>query len=250
MSCKEKALLEAYVDGQLDLVKSLEIERHLAQCEECAAAVKGHRALQSALGGASLYFEPPSPLAARVSAELRRTATPTRPARTFGWRWLAAAASLPSVAVLAAALLLMVRTPSEGDLLNQDLVSAHVRSLMADHLTDVPSSDQHTVKPWFNGRLDFSPEVKDLSAEGYPLVGGRLDYVRGHATAALAYERRKHVINVFIWPEPKEARATTAPAEAGIRGYNLITWTRAGTRYAAVSDLNVGELREFVKDLQ
>ena len=118
---------------------------------------------------------------------------------------------------------------------------------MADHLTDVPSSDQHTVKPWFNGKVDFSPEVRDLSADGYPLVGGRLDYIDGRGAAALVYERRKHAINVFVWPEDDSG---AGQGEAVVRGYNVIRWRRPGTSYAAVSDLNMAELRELVRDLQ
>ena len=250
MSCgeKEERLLEAYVDGELDLVRSLEMERHLSECEDCSATVKSHRALQSALGDASLYFETPKHLEGRVRADLREAATPSKTARPFGWRWLALAASLPSMAILAGALMVMSRTPSDRDLLNQEIVSAHVRSLMADHLTDVPSSDQHTVKPWFNGRLDFSPEVRDLSRDGYPLVGGRLDYLSRRSVAALVYQRRQHSINVFIWPEQNGSGA--AAGETSVRGYNLIRWSRSGTSYSAVSDLNLAELREFVRDLQ
>jgi anti-sigma factor RsiW len=144
--------------------------------------------------------------------------------------------------------MVMSRTPSDSDLLNQEIVSAHVRSLMADHLTDVPSSDQHTVKPWFNGRLDFSPEVRDLSGDGYPLVGGRLDYLSRRGVAVLVYQRRQHSINVFVWPEQDGHRL--APGETSVRGYNLIRWSRSGTSYSAVSDLNLAELREFVRDLQ
>jgi anti-sigma factor RsiW len=248
VTCGEKAerLLEAYVDGQLDLVRSLEIERHLSECEECSETVKRHHALQSALGDASLYFETPKHLEGRVRAELRKSAMPSKTARPFGWRWLAAA--LPSMAILAGALMVMSRTPSDGDLLNQEIVSAHVRSLMAGHLTDVPSSDQHTVKPWFNGRLDFSPEVRDLSSDGYPLVGGRLDYLGRRSVAALVYQRRQHSINVFIWPEQSGSRV--AGGETSVHGYNLIRWSRSGTSYSAVSDLNLAELREFVGDLQ
>jgi len=194
-----------------------------------------------------LYFEPPPHLEGRVRAELRKTGkAPT--GRRFGWRWLVAAASLPSMAALAGALVVMSRIPSQNDLLNQEIVSAHVRSLMADHLTDVPSSDQHTVKPWFNGKLDFSPEVRDLSGEGYPLVGGRLDYLGGRSVAVLVYQRRQHSINVFVWPEPDAARAE--PREVSSRGYNLIRWSHGGTSYSVVSDLNLGELRTFVGDLQ
>jgi anti-sigma factor RsiW len=249
VSCGEKAgwQLEAYADDQLDLVRSMEMERHISGCEDCSEAVKSHRALQSALRDASLRFETPKRLEGRVRAELAKAATPSKDARPFGWRWLAVAASLPSIAILAGALALVSRTPSGRDLLNQEIVSAHVRSLMADHLTDVPSSDQHTVKPWFNGKLDFSPEVKDLSGDGYPLVGGRLDYLSGRGVAVLVYARRQHSINLFIWPEPNGARV--AAEEASLRGYNLIRWSRAGTSYTAVSDLNLAELRQFVGDL-
>jgi anti-sigma factor RsiW len=248
MSCDTRVdgLLEAYVDGQLDLVRSLEMERHLSECEECSENVKSHRALQSALGDPSLYFEAPKHLEERVRAELRKAATPPKTARSFGWRWLAAAASLPSIAILAGAMVLLSRTSSNADLLNQEIVSAHVRSMMANHLTDVPSSDQHTVKPWFNGRLDFSPTVTDLASDGFPLVGGRLEYLNGRSVAALVYERRHHSINVFVWPE----QTGNGAGEASIHGYNVIRWTRSGTSYAAVSDLNLAELREFVRDLQ
>ena len=247
MSCAEKAdrLLEAYVDDQLDLVASLEMERHVAECAECAQAVKSHRALRSALGGASLCFETPKDLEGRVRAGLRETA-PRSAGRRFGWPWLAAAASLPAIAILAGALVLSSRTPSQGDRLNQEIVSAHVRSLMADHLTDVPSSDQHTVKPWFNGKLDFSPEVRDLASDGYPLVGGRLDYLDGRSVAVLVYQRHQHPINLFLWPEPN---GTPIPAgETSLRGYNVIRGRRSGTSYSAVSDLNLAELRQFVRD--
>ena len=250
MSCREKAelLLQAYGDGELDLVRSVEMERHLSECGECSATLESDRTLRSALGGASLYFEKPKHLEKRVRADLRKTQRISRTAPPFGWQWRAAAASLVSGAILAGALAVRSRTPSDRDLLNQEIVSAHVRSLMADHLTDVPSSDQHTVKPWFSGRLDFSPEVKDLSTDGYPLVGGRLDYLGRRSVAALVYQRRQHSINVFIWPE-QNGRGVGA-GEASIRGYNLIRWSRSGTSYSAVSDLNLDELRRLVRDLQ
>lgn len=250
MSCGDKAarLLEAYVDGQLDLVGSLEMEGHLSGCAECSRTVERHRALQSSFRDASLYFEKPKRLEGRVRSVLRAAATPAKTARRSSWRWLAAAASLPSIAILAGALMVMSRTPSDSDLLDQEIVAAHVRSLMADHLTDVPSSDQHTVKPWFNGRLDFSPEVRDLSSAGYPLVGGRLDYLGRRSVAALVYQRRQHSINVFVWPAPDGSGV--AAGETSVRGYNLVRWSRSGTSYAAVSDLNLAELREFVRDLQ
>jgi anti-sigma factor RsiW len=247
MSCGERAdLLQAYVDGELDLVRSLEMEQHLSQCPDCTAAAESQRALQSALRDPAMYFEPPKHLEKRIRAELG-TAERVTTTRRFGWRWLAAAAALPSMA-LAGALLVMSRTPSAGDLLDQEIVSAHVRSLLANHLTDVSSSDQHTVKPWFDGRLDFSPEVRDLASDGYPLVGGRLDYVGQRTVAALVYRRRQHSINVFVWPEPEEKGG--GAGETSTRGYNLIRWSRSRTSYSAVSDLNLAELRIFVRDLQ
>ncbi len=250
MSCGNptSGLLEAYLDGELDLVRSLEVERHLSECELCAAALCSHRALRSALTDASLYYEAPKGLQGRVRTELRKASKESKRGAVGGWRWGAVAASLPVIAALAWALVAVPRGPSNDELVNQEVVSAHVRSLMAEHLTDVASSDRHTVKPWFSGRLDFSPEVKDLAGDGYPLVGGRLDYIGGRGVAALVYQRGPHPVNVFIWPEP-DARGA-GDGESSIRGYNVIRWRRSGMRYWAVSDLNLPELRGLVRDLQ
>ncbi|HEU0107098.1 MAG TPA: anti-sigma factor [Vicinamibacteria bacterium] len=250
MSCGEPAarLLEAYLDGELDLVRSLEVERHLEECEPCSAALSRHRALRSALRDASLYYEPPKRLEDRLRTELGKGSKAAKSGGLARWRWQAVAASLPVIAALAWALVAIPRGPSNDELVSQEVVSAHVRSLMAQHLTDVASSDRHTVKPWFNGKLDFSPEVKDLAGDGYPLVGGRLDYIGGRGVAALVYQREKHPINVFVWPEP-DARAA-ADGESSLRGYNVIRWRRSGMRYSAVSDLNPPELRELARDLQ
>jgi anti-sigma factor RsiW len=252
MSCgaQTELLLQAYVDGELDLVRSLDIEQHLSGCEVCAASVKSRRALSTALGAASLSYELPKSLQSRVVAALGPAPTEARTASRPGLRWLTMAASLTLVAIVGWAILALPRAASGTAVADEEIVSAHVRSLMADHLTDVPSSDQHTVKPWFNGKLDYSPEVRDLSAEGYPLVGGRLDYLARRGVAALVYERRKHPINVFLWPEPDGKTTDASEREASLRGYHVIRWTRAGTGYAAVSDLNVAELRELVRDLQ
>jgi anti-sigma factor RsiW len=250
MTCDQPAsrLLEAYLDGELDLVRSLEMERHLSECELCAAALRNHRALRSVLTEASLYNEAPKGLEDRVRSELRKASKDSKSAALGGWRWRAVAASLPIMATLAWALVAIPRAPSGDEVVNQEVVSAHVRSLMAEHLTDVASSDRHTVKPWFNGKLDFSPEVNDLATDGYPLVGGRLDYIGGRGVVALVYRRGNHPINVFIWPEP-DAR-DGGDGESSLRGYNVIRWRRSGMRYWAVSDLNLPELRELTRDLQ
>ena len=241
-------LLEAYLDGELDLVRSLEVERHLMACEVCSAALRSQRALRSALAQPSLYYERPKRLENRVRSELGKASKDGKSGARGGWRWRAVAASLPVIATLAWALVVIPRAPSDDELASQEVVSAHVRSLMAEHLTDVASSDRHTVKPWFNGKLDFSPEVKDLATDGYPLVGGRLDYIGQRGVAALVYQRGKHPVNVFIWPEPDAGGG--GDREWSVRGYNVIRWRRSGMRYWAVSDLNLPELRELARDLQ
>jgi anti-sigma factor RsiW len=249
VACQEtNDRIEAYADGELDLGSSLEIERHLAGCGACAAALKRHLALRSALGGASLYHSAPRHLNSRVRSAVRKQEKVFILALLPVWRWAALAAPAVSIAILAWALVTVSRTPSARDLLNQEIVSAHVRSLMATHLMDFPSSDQHTVKPSFSGKIDFSPEVRDLASEGFALLGGRLDYVDRRPVAALIYQRRKHLINLFIWPSGDGAGERAL--ETSLRGYNLIRWTQAGMHYSAVSDLNLTELRGFRQALQ
>ena len=131
------------------------------------------------------------------------------------------------------------------NLVAQQVVSSHIRSMMLDHLVDVPSSDQHTVKPWFNGKLDFAPDVKDFADQGFPLAGGRLDYVDNRTVAALVYQRRKHSINLFIWPSP--GANDQSAQQSSVNGYNIIHWTRSGATYWAVSDVNSADLSEFAK---
>jgi anti-sigma factor RsiW len=247
LSCQQThELIHGYLDGELDLVKSLEIEKHLEHCDACTQNYEALRSLQSHVSDSSLRFEPPASLEKRLRASLRREEKPQP--WIFRWRWAVAAVSLLAAVVIIWSVASFASRQSPDDVLAQEVVASHVRSLMANHLTDVPSSDRHTVKPWFDGKLDFSPTVKDLSPQGFPLNGGRLDYIGNRPVAALVYQRRQHSINVFVWP------ATQAPAANGKaserQGYNVIRWSNAGMTYWAVSDLNLAELQQFVQLLQ
>ena len=248
MSCQEtQNLLHGYVDGELDLPGSLRIERHLQDCPACARAYQNQKALRLRLGDGSLYFKAPAKLRERVRRDVRAIVEEPRPF-VLSWRWLAAGLSFALFAIIVVVLVLIQSGPAREDLLAQEVVSSHVRSLMANHLTDVASTDQHTVKPWFEGRLDFAPPVVDLSAQGFPLVGGRLDYIGDRPVAALVYQRRQHFINLFVWPS---ADAQGGSSKMVVRqGYNLIRWNSAGMTHWAVSDLNISELQQVAQALQ
>jgi anti-sigma factor RsiW len=247
MSCQEACqFVDAYVDGELDLVHSLEFRRHLETCADCRALCDEVEALRNSVRTHHPYFAAPDGLDNRIRAQLRIAAgakTQTVRHQKFPtWRLSAVAASIVAIAVFTAMFIAMLRRPA-GETLAEQVVSSHIRSLMENHLTDVPSSDQHTVKPWFNGKLDFSPPVKDLKAEGFSLTGGRLDYLDGRPVAALLYRRRQHTINLFVWPS---TYSDSGPQMLTSKGYNLAHWTQSGMTYWAASDLNRRELNEFV----
>ena len=247
MSCKDvQTLIHGYLDGELDLVKSLEVEQHMKDCPACTRAYISHQALRSTISSASLYSDAPADLRKEVRSAVRQASKQEARVPRFSWRWFAVGASLVgAAAVLFISLVPVFTRPSGETHLTQEVISGHVRSLMADHLTDVASSDQHTVKPWFAGKLDFSPPVKDLSEHGFPLVGGRLDYLGNRSVAALVYQHRKHVINLFLWPSPRAA--DTAETTMTQQGYNEIHWTQSGMTCWVVSDLNKSELQEFIR---
>jgi anti-sigma factor RsiW len=164
------------------------------------------------------------------------------------WNWLALAAAIALAAFVASSFLPKLRQPGADQFLATELIASHVRSLMADHLTDVASSDQHTVKPWLDVKLDFAAPVVDLLGDGFPLIGGRLDYLDNHSVAALVYQRRKHFINLFIWP--------TTPADSKEQkmvereGYHLVHWADGDFTYWAVSDVSVGDLQTFQRSFE
>jgi anti-sigma factor RsiW len=249
-------LIHAYVDGELDLARSLEVEQHIQECQVCASAYRNQTALRSAFKDSSLYHSAPARLEKHIRSSLRREAKSEFGLRSFGWRWLPVGVGLAVVLLMA---FVMWRAmpglrPSGDELLAQEIVSNHVRSLQLDnHRADVISSDQHTVKPWFDGKLDFAPPVKDFSNQGFPLIGGRLEYLNNRAVAALIYQRQKHFINLYIWPAEQsraEQRKDAGEVPGKRQGYNLLHWTNAGMNYWAISDLNGVELHEFARLLQ
>ena len=249
MSCGEaRELLHAYVDGELDLVHSLEIERHLASCKGCAGAVESLQTLGSALRTGELYHPPPTALGPRIDAALQRAAGSEKRPRKFGWQLIAVAASLVLGVYFVSRWTLGDLHGVSGNLMAQEVLDSHLRSLMPGHLSDVQSSDQHTVKPWFNGKLDYSPPVTDFAGQGFPLVGGRLDSLNGREVAVLIYRRSQHVINVYVWPA--EGSGDAAVAKESRQGYNLMRWSQGGMSWWVVSDLNANELETFANLLQ
>jgi anti-sigma factor RsiW len=248
MSCADvETWLHPFVDGELDLVRHVEVERHLAGCERCTRLLEGHKALRVGLKERVPYYRAPAGLEARLRSALREAEAPGRRlARQRRWLGLAAALAVAAVGIWS--LGRNHSLSSVDETLAQELTANHVRSLMADHLTDVAASDRHVVKPWFNGKLDFSPPVVDLAEQGFPLVGGRLDVLQGRPVAALVYGRHQHRINLFV--SPSRERADHLLREAERDGYQLVGWTGAGMAFWAVSDLNLAELREFVRLLQ
>ena len=226
------------------------LQRHLQECQACAELHQKRQAVRSAIRNSDLTFKAPAGLEKRIRVAVDR-AEGTGPRNRVGG--ISKCGSLARSGCLSCIAALFVwktvkRLPDTNELLAQQVLTSHVRSLMADHLTDVVSSDTHTVKPWFTGKLDFSPSVKDLASQDFPLAGGRLEYL-DRPVAALVYRRRQHIINVLVWPS---ANDSTRPSGTPLnrQGFNLLHWTSSGMNYWAISDLNLGELREFVHLLQ
>ncbi|MDB6066688.1 MAG: putative anti-sigma factor [Pedosphaera sp.] len=247
MNCQQaKPLINLYADGELDAAAILELEKHLHDCPACAAEWRNVQSLKKALKHDSLYFTAPAELRRLVKAELQPAAEIKPPWKLWNWNWPTTVTTGLATACLALLLAVTLTRPSAQQQLAQEVVSGHVRSMMANHELDVASTDQHTVKPWFNGKLDFSPPVKDLASQGFPLIGGRLDYLDGRGVAALVFQRQKHQINLFIWPTTDMNRQPTP--HAPIKGYNVIHWSDANMTFWAVSDLNEKELMEFAQN--
>ena len=244
MTCERLAHdLDPYVDRELDRDHEAAVRQHLVMCAACRRRVTARQAIGTAVRSAPYHVAP----------DRLRTRLLTRRRHPYS-RWIAAASVAAALLLVSSgAIVSRMRTPPADAIASSDermietVVDGHIRSLLADHLVDVGSSDQHTVKPWFLGKLDFAPSVTDLAAVGYPLVGGRLEYLSGRAVAALVYQRRNHTINLFMWPT-EGTRASEV--SRSIRGFHVRTWIRDRMAYWAVSDLNETELDTFVRALQ
>jgi len=251
---RTRLLLGPHLDRELDPVNDRELQEHLQDCPSCLRAAEQLQQLARLVRDAAPYHRAPAGLEARIRASLGGAPQGTRAFSREGafslrvgqWRWAAALATAAAVLLALWAGSVVTARRAAQDFLAEEIVSAHVRSLAGTHLTDVLSSDQHTVKPWFDGRVDFAPPVRDLSADGFPLLGGRAEYLAGHPAAALVFQRNKHFINVFVWP--LASGPALPPDLRALRGYNFISWQQQDLTLCAISDLNRTELQLFVED--
>jgi anti-sigma factor RsiW len=250
MTCDETdILLHALIDNELDAGHARQVEAHMASCRHCAAQIRDYREMHAAMSEPAVRYRAPERLRGRIEAALPTATVPALRTGVAGRRSLLKGFGMGSVvsAALAACLVLFVVHVQEDQRIVGDVVSAHLRSLQGDHLIDVQSTDQHTVKPWFNGRLDVAPPVIDLTSQGFTLIGGRLDYIDGRPVAAIVYKRRAHVINLFISQTVGSASGTTMEK---LQGFAVWSWSWSDLNFRAVSDINTEELREFGDKLE
>lgn len=247
MTCSKKneRLLHALLDGELDAMNAVDFETHLATCAACAAEYERQKTMRSAIREFGASEKPPRHLSLKIEAMIDRAAVPpaVRPTshKSIQSGWWAKGLALAAAASLALFLLL----PTGGDTIRDQVVASHVRSLLASHLTDVESSDRHTVRPWFNGKVDVAPPAVDLGDDGFPLVGGRLDYIDNQVVAALVYKRGSHIINLFV--RSAAGREDNPPHDSTFQGYNLRQWRESGIDFWAVTDASQSELDAFQK---
>jgi anti-sigma factor RsiW len=231
----QELLLGALVDGELDAANVALVEAHVARCEGCREELERLEAVQSLLAREGVRHAVPDALAARI------TALPELSPKPANRNWLPGWLVPGAIGALAASLAMVTLIPpATQSAVDEQLVSSHVRSLQPGHLTDVQTTNQHIVKPWFNGRIDFSPPVPELADKGFPLAGGRLDSIDGKTVAAIVYHRRLHTVNLFVWPDKPSTEKSFVQD-----GFALVEWSDAGLRFAAVSDISPQELREF-----
>jgi anti-sigma factor (TIGR02949 family) len=261
MTCDEaEILLHALIDGELDAGHARDVEAHVATCAGCAEKLKAFRAMRTAMAATNLKEAAPAQLRSRIEAALAlppvtATAPAAAPRRTLleslrgSWQTFVGGFATGGVlsAAVAASLMLAVFHNDQNREIASEVVSAHLRSLQAGHLTDVETSDQHTVKPWFNGKLDVAPPVIDLTAQGFTLIGGRLDYINGQPVGSIVYRRRKHVINLFVGQQLGTPVQSTK--DESVQGFNIRHWREEGLDFWAVSDIDEAELDEFAQKI-
>jgi anti-sigma factor RsiW len=244
MDCTEtQRRLHPYLDQELDRPSALAIDQHLASCPRCKGVFATQSALRSGIRRhADYHHGAPRELAQRIRARLG-----TEPKRRWQWpqigHWLPMGAAAAAAAVISWTAAIQYASRPSDEMLAEQVIAGHARAMVTSHLMEVASSDQHTVKPWLSGKLDFSPPVPDLAAAGFPLAGGRLDYLDNRSVAALVYRDRQHVINLFVWPDEKSAEVR--PQALSKHGYNVLRWRSGGMTFWAISDVNAAELNTF-----
>jgi len=244
MDCgKARTMLSARIDGELGPPDDEVLDRHLAECAGCSARLAPLQAASTVVAAHATRHRAPVDLAGRIEDALEEAEAPRPVGTSRFWHGIGIGAGSATLAAVAVAVALQLAQPSHDDRIADEVVAGHVRSLLAGHPVDVVSSDQHTVKPWFNGKIDYAVPVSDFAAEGFPLAGGRLDYLDHRPVAALVYRHRLHTINVFVLPAGTAARD---PAVLARQGYTVERWTQGGMDFWAVSDVDAPVLGEFV----
>lgn len=244
MECSEiLSVIDGYYDGELDLMKSLEIEEHLKHCENCSTIINNYKILHNTFRNESFYYNAPISLKNKIISRSDEVSNKPIIKRNSIFSWRNASFALAAILIITVILTLNPKNNSIGEDISDQIVNSHLRSLVSGNLTDVLSSDKHTVKPWFNGKINFSPPVSDLSSQGFPLIGGRLDFVNKTPSAVLVYHYNKHIINLYILLNDKSINSNREILSHS--GYNIIHWNNKGMDYWAISDLNIEELKIF-----
>ena len=250
MNCQEcYDYIDAYIDNELDIAAAILVKQHLRDCFKCQELLEARKAVGALLDNPQVSFEAPDSLLGKIQSVLPAARSDVKPrsGSRFVIPWFSVPLAMAATIAVMLGLVFLNQggmfDRSRGNALAQEVISSHVRSLLATHLLDVPSTDQHTVKPWFNGKLKFSPPVHDFADHGFRLIGGRLDYFNGREVATLVYQRNQHVINLFIWPSESGRNAATESFTKD--GYNVSHWDRDGFEFWAVSDVNAEDLRAF-----
>ena len=254
MDCKKtENLLDSYIDRELDRDGAAAVDGHLRVCGECRRTFDAHSSITSSIKKHATYYPAPATLANRIRAQVsqaaKQPAEKTRQHR-FRWpewnRWLQLGSAVAAAVIVTTIATFQLAGRSEDQIIAEQVINGHSRSILTNHQIDVASSDQHTVKPWLSSKLDFSPTVTDLTTAGFPLRGGRLDYVDNRPVAVLIYGHRQHVIDLFIWPDDA-ALDMSRTRSFSKRGLNVLQWSAAGMTYWAVSDVNSSDLEAFAE---